>query len=1372
MRIDFFRRSLIIAWVVAFVGANALAVPSSAAGVMPRGAQIVSGASSAVDTRLAMNLDDLAQSGSVVFTDAMKQAAPWTSDRALSLDANGNVTQLAPGQVAQTLIYPYAVYPSGDYTLLYDGRGTIDVDPQSGTITRVAAGRAVVHVVARLGYGIRLQLSATDPANYVRNVRLVVPGFESAYQNQPFAPAFLSRLSGFNVLRFVHWSHGDTSAVPLTWPMRPAVAAFTQAGSAGVAWEYQIALANAVGADAWFVVPAGATNFYVTQLAALVHARLDPRLHAMFEYADGAWRPGSPANGYAVMAGRNFHLVSDAQSAALAWYGARSSQIYALVSEVFGADAGRIVRVLGGAAALPRSPAESVDRTIFAAAGAAQHADAFAVDTTGAAPAAIANTHALLAGTRIELIASGGAAAFTSAPNVAPATRAQLDAWRTAGGGLFAASSVNGAFAAAGLLSRLSVALEAQVDALRSAALAAYAQLHPTAHLTPLPLAAQSVLAPIVHPNTYVPSATAKKALAVTAAAGTDVLAINAGGPATGNFAADEFFSTADTWTYTTTTAVATAGVTNAAPAAVYQTQRTGVFTYTLPNLTAGTAYTVRLHFAELYFKAAAQRVFNVSVNGASAISSLDVFSAAGGADKALVENVNATANAAGQIVIAFSAVTNNPIVNGIEIVAGGGGATPTPTPTATATPISGSDVVAINAGGPATGTFAADEDFTSVSTWTFTTATTVATAGVTNPAPEAVYQSQRAGTFGYTIPGLTAGASYTLRLHFAELYFNAAGQRVFNVSVNGASALTNLDVFATAGGSFKALVENLSATANSAGQIVITFSAVTNNPIVNGIEVQTGGGGGPTPTPTPTVAPTATPAGSPADVPQYHNNTGRTGWNSSETILNTTNVASSKFGLRQVLTVDGLVMAQPLYIANYPVNGANHNVLVVATEHNSVYAFDADSGAVLWQYSFGVTQSSSTDVGCSDIEPEYGITSTPAIDRSTGTIYAVYASKTASGTLTTNVGALDLGSGTVKIPAVRIAASATLSNGSVVSYNDTQEMQRASVLLANGSIYLGFGSHCDYGLTTNSGWLMRYAESNLAQLAAFNTIEDGVSAGGTELGSIWGAGFGPSADAAGNIYTVTGNGAFDASSGGHNYGMSVLKFSPTLAGGPTDWFAYKNEAADSDNDDDFGSGGSMLLPPQAGSFPNILVQMGKTDNIYLLNQNNLGHFSTTDAGALQVFFPGADSTNEGVWGGGAYYNGPNGPTVFYQASESVMRAFKLTTGSGNPQLSVSSQGTVQPYDFGGTIPVVSSNGSAAGSGIVWTIDSPYNASATIAALKLEAYDASNVATHLFSASSGSWSHAKTNTFITPLVSNGKVYAGGYKTVYVFGLTP
>ena len=153
MRIDFFRRSLIIAWVVAFVGANALAVPSSAAGVMPRGAQIVSGASSAVDTRLGVNLDDLAQTGSVVFTDAMKQAAPWTSDRALSLDANGNVTQLAPGQVAQTLIYPYAVYPSGDYTLLYDGRGTIDIDPQSGTITRVAAGRAVVHVAARLGYG-------------------------------------------------------------------------------------------------------------------------------------------------------------------------------------------------------------------------------------------------------------------------------------------------------------------------------------------------------------------------------------------------------------------------------------------------------------------------------------------------------------------------------------------------------------------------------------------------------------------------------------------------------------------------------------------------------------------------------------------------------------------------------------------------------------------------------------------------------------------------------------------------------------------------------------------------------------------------------------------------------------------------------------------------------------------------------------------------------------------------------------------------------------------------------------------------------------------------------------------------------------------
>ncbi len=865
-------------WIVALMSASVGVGASTNGSALPQGLITVRttyGASAG--TPLGINVDDLAQSASAVFTDAMKQASPWSSDRALALDAAGNVTQLAPGQVAQSVVYPFATYPSGDYTLLYDGRGTIDVDPHSGSVTEAAAGRAVVRVAAQPGFGIHLRLSATDARDYVRNVRLILPGYAAVYQSVPFTSAFLARVAAFNVVRFVHWSHADTSMVPLTWPMRPSVNAFTQAGASGVAWDYQIALANATGDDPWFVIPAGATNLYVTQLAALVHARLDTRLHPMFEYAQGSWQPGTAPNRYAVTAGRAFGLATDPQAAAVAWYATRSAQVFALVQQAFGADAGRVVRVVGGAVTLSRSPAETIDRTILARTAALHGADAFAVDASDASPAAIAYTRSLLSGTRLQLIASGGAVTFTSAQGVVAATRAELGAWRSAGGGLFVASSVTGSLSATGWLSRLSTAFETQLEALRTGALSAFAQQYPAAHVAPQPPAVQSVLVPMALSKASVAGTRRSTARASIAAAATDVLAINAGGPATGNFAADEDYSTKNTWTYTTTTSVSTSGVTNAAPAAVYQSQRTGSITYTLPGLTASKTYSVVLHFAEIYFKAAGARVFNVSMNGTPVLTNFDVYKTAGSAFKAVVETFSATANASGQIALVFTAVTDNPIVNGIEVQTSGSGPSPTPTPTTgptptptikpttapTATPTTtptavptGSDVLAIDAGGPAVGTFAADTDYSANGSWTYTTSTAVSTSGVTNAAPAAVYQTQRTGSFTYTLPNLTAGKTYNVLLHFAELYFKATAARVFNVSINGTPVLTNFDVYQTAGSEFKAVVETFSATANGSGQIAIVFAPVTNNPIVNGIEVRTSGSG-PTPTPSPTGSPT-----------------------------------------------------------------------------------------------------------------------------------------------------------------------------------------------------------------------------------------------------------------------------------------------------------------------------------------------------------------------------------------------------------------------------------------------------------------------------------------------------------------------------------
>lgn len=394
-----------------------------------------------------------------------------------------------------------------------------------------------------------------------------------------------------------------------------------------------------------------------------------------------------------------------------------------------------------------------------------------------------------------------------------------------------------------------------------------------------------------------------------------DAIAISAGGPAAGYFAADEDFN-GGTPSGTNDT-ININGVTNPAPQSVYQNLRFGNFTYTLPGLTAGANYVVRLHFDEFYWTQAGQRVFNVSINGTQVLTNFDIFAAAGGKDVAIAEQFAATANAQGQIVLQFAAVKDNASVNGIEIQAATATNTPPNAPsnltattasssqinlswtasatsgatytvfrngtpvkqgltgtrysdtsltssatysytvealdaagtsmasnTATATTFDvdcvsgcGSDVLAISAGGAASGNYVADEDFTGGGA--SGTGSTISTAGVTNPAPQSVYQHQRVGNnFSYTLPGLTAGASYTVRLHFAEFYWTKAGQRVFNVAINGTQVLTNFDIVATAGGQNIAVVEPFTATANAQGQIVLQFTTVTDNAEVNGIEV------------------------------------------------------------------------------------------------------------------------------------------------------------------------------------------------------------------------------------------------------------------------------------------------------------------------------------------------------------------------------------------------------------------------------------------------------------------------------------------------------------------------------------------------------
>jgi len=298
---------------------------------------------------------------------------------------------------------------------------------------------------------------------------------------------------------------------------------------------------------------------------------------------------------------------------------------------------------------------------------------------------------------------------------------------------------------------------------------------------------------------------------------------ISAGGPAAAPFVADEDYTGGAT--AAVTNAISTTGVTNPAPQSVYQHNRYGNFTYTIPGLTAGGSYTVQLDFAEEYWTGAGDREFNVLINGTQVLTDFDIYATAGGEFIAVDEPFTATASSAGAVTIQFVSVKDNAQVNGIQVTPVSGGGTGT-----------GSGGVDISAGGPAAAPFVADEDYTGGATSDTTTAIT--TTGITNPAPQSVYQHNRYGNFTYTIPGLTAGASYTVRLDFAEEYWTAAGDRTFNVLINNNQVLTNFDIFATAGGEYKAVAESFTATASSAGAITIQFVTVKDNAQVNGIEI------------------------------------------------------------------------------------------------------------------------------------------------------------------------------------------------------------------------------------------------------------------------------------------------------------------------------------------------------------------------------------------------------------------------------------------------------------------------------------------------------------------------------------------------------
>ena len=515
-------------------------------------------------------------------------------------------------------------------------------------------------------------------------------------------------------------------------------------------------------------------------------------------------------------------------------------------------------------------------------------------------------------------------------------------------------------------------------------------------------------------------------------------------------------------------------------------------------------------------------------------------------------------------------------------------------------------------------------------------------------------------------------------------------------------------------------------------------------------------------------------------DVLTFHNNPARTGLNDHETTLAPANVNQDNFGLLFNLPVDGKVDAQPLYISSVPIHGVGRkNVAVVATEHDSVYAFDADSGAPYWHVSLlGNQEVPSDNRGCDQVAPEIGITATPVIIRASGnpgTIYLVAMSK-ANGKKTTvyhqRLHALSLGDGSeVAGSPVEVEASfpgkGPGNNGSGhVIFNPADYKERAALLLHNNIVYTAWASHCD--IAPYTGWIIGYHVNSLARVKVLNVDPNG-NPGSPFLpdgsgNSFWGSGAGLSVDNNGYLYGLTANGPFgEPSSNGFpksgDYGDTFLKLSAQTLN-VIDYFTPYNQAQEAAADTDLGSGGTLVLPNMtaaSGEIVHLAVGAGKDGNIYLVNRNRMGKINQKTSDNSNIYQEVA--LGGSVFGSPAYFNG----YLFYGAVNATLNQFTFHDGLLSTN---ATSATTVSFGYPGTTPSVSSSGSD--SGIVWAYENASSGDAV-----LHAYNALDLTQELYNstqAPNNRDAFGAGNKFIVPTICNGKVFAASTNSVGVFGL--
>jgi hypothetical protein len=507
------------------------------------------------------------------------------------------------------------------------------------------------------------------------------------------------------------------------------------------------------------------------------------------------------------------------------------------------------------------------------------------------------------------------------------------------------------------------------------------------------------------------------------------------------------------------------------------------------------------------------------------------------------------------------------------------------------------------------------------------------------------------------------------------------------------------------------------------------------------------------------------TSTGSTTDVVTYHNDVARTGQNLNETSLTPTTVTAATFGKTRLLATDGKVDAQPLFLSSLQVPGVGvRDVVYVATEHDSVYAFDAASGSTLWHVSLlGTGETTSDARGCSQVTPEIGITSTPVIDRSrgpNGVVYVVAMSKTAAGAYIQRLHALDAALGTELLGGPQ-TVQATFpgtgagSSGGIVPFDPKQYEERAGLLEINGQIVTVWTSHCD--IDPYTGWIIAYDAGTLARTSVLNVTPNG------SRGGMWMAGAGPAADAQGNVYVLDGNGTFDTTLTAQgfpnkgNFGNAFLKIATAGGLSVADYFATFDTVSASNADTDLGSGGAMVFPDfvdASGATRHLAVGAGKDTHLYVVDRDAMGKWN---ASSNQNYQDISGALGGSVFSMPAYFKN----TLYYGASGAKLKAFAITNARVSATAASSS---AVSFTYPGTTPSISASGST--NGIVWAVE---NKSPAV----LHAYDATNLATELYNstqAANGRDSFGSGNKFITPTIVNGRVYVGTQTGVAVFGL--